>query len=116
MPDLPLTLLSAVAIVVTATVVFVLLAQRWAGGPVAWSILPGLVRGMNVWSHGRDESEPLHLISPQAEEPGPPLDTSLLPLAPLEEQPPEPEAWVEEGVNPAILAEVEIEEVGHHRI
>jgi hypothetical protein len=55
-------------------------------------------------------------MSPQAEDPGPPLDTTRLPLGPLPARPREPEGRVSEGADPDFLVGVEIEELGHHRI
>ncbi len=55
-------------------------------------------------------------MSPQAEDPGPPLDTSRFPLAPLKALPHGTESRVEEGEDPEFLVGVEIEELGNHRI
>jgi hypothetical protein len=115
-PVLTLPWLGAVVTIVVTAVAFVALTRQSAGGPVPWSIVAGLARGIRTWSRSREDLTPFRLISPQAEDAAPPLDTSLLTLAPLEKHPREPEAWVEEGVDPAILAEVEIEELGPHRL
>lgn len=96
MTDLTLIWLSTSATVVATVVVFVILARWSAAEPVPWSILPGLSRGVSVWHQGREVIDPVLLISPQAEEPGPRIDMDALPLPPPETVEREPEAWIEE--------------------
>ncbi len=108
-------LTTAVTIVLTA-VVFVALAEWSAGGAAPWSIVPGFARGVRDWLHREEDLEPLHVVSPRAEEPPPVRDTAALPLPPLETEEREPEAWVEEYVDADELAEIEVEDLGRKHI
>jgi hypothetical protein len=116
MTSIALTWLSTAALLAITVVVFVVLAEWSAGGPAPWSIVPGVTRGVRDWIHRQEELEPLHLVSPRAEEPPPEMDSMALPLPPLHPEGPEPEAWVEEQVDDEILAEVEVEDLAKRRI
>ena len=95
MTDLVLIWLSTAGTVLATAALFVVLA-RWSVGEGSWSMLPGLALGVSAWAHRRAEPDPPRFLSPQAEEPVPPIDVEGLPLAPLESVAREPEAWVEE--------------------
>jgi hypothetical protein len=111
MTDVQMTWLSTVVTLVTTAAVFVILVEWSAGGPAPWTILPGVVRGVVDWVRREDEFETFHLVSPRAEEAQPPMEPDGLPLTPIPGKVRQPEAWVEEHVDPEVLAEIEIEEL-----
>jgi hypothetical protein len=111
MTDIQMTWLSTVVTLVTTAVVFVLLVEWSAGGPAPWTILPGVVRGVVDWVRREDEFATFHLVSPRAEEAQPPMEPDGLPLTPIPGKARQPEAWLEEHVDPEVLAEIEIEEL-----
>lgn len=115
MTGIQLTWLTTAVTVVVTAVVFFVLAEWSAGGPAPWSIVPGFARGIRGWVHRQEDLEPLHLVSPQAEEPPPPIDDAALPLPPLETEERAPEPWIEEDVDPETLAAVEITDLGKRR-
>lgn len=96
MTDLTLIWLSTAGTVAATVVVFVILARWSVGEASAWSIAPGVARGVAAWAHRRAELDPMRFLSPRAEEPTPPIDLDGLPLAPLGTGEREPEAWLEE--------------------
>jgi len=114
MPVLTLPLLAAVATIVVTAVAFVLLTRRSAGGPVPWSIVAGLAHGLGAWS--RQDRGPFGWTSPRSQDPVPPLDTTRLPLPPLERHPTSLDDAIVPGADPEFLAGVEIEELGRRRI
>jgi hypothetical protein len=116
MTPVVLTWLSTAALLALTIVAFVVLAEWSAGGPAPWSIVPGLTRGVRDWIHRQEELEPLHLVSPRAEEPPPQVDSEALPLPPLHAEEPEPEAWVEEQVDDEVLAAIEVEDLGKRKL
>jgi hypothetical protein len=114
MPVLTLPFLGTLATIVVTAVAFVLLTRRSAGGPVPWSIAAGLARGVGAWS--RQDPGPFNWISPRSQDPAPPIDTTRLPLPPLEGQRRRPEDSAVPGADPEFLAGAEIEELGSRRL
>jgi hypothetical protein len=113
--DLRAVLLSTITLVVLTAIVFLLLALWSAGGAATWSIAAGVARGVRDWARGRDNAEAARGVSPQAIEPEPPIDTAALPLPPLSSSERNHEAWLEEGVDQAAAAEIEMEEIRTRR-
>jgi hypothetical protein len=98
MTDLTLIWLSAAGLVAATIVVFVILARSSAGESSAWSIAPGVARGVAAWAHRRADLDLMRLRSPRAEEPGPPIDFASLPFAPIDTVERGPEACIEDLV------------------